>query len=84
MGCIKFISQKKKSVESAISFIQCFIWVSDLERAETDPTKIADTETLVESGGRVVRLVVCRCLTKTLSTLPIRALKIKSKLNGSF
>lgn len=59
MGCIKFISQKKKSVESAISFIQCFIWVSDLERAETDPTKIADTETLVESGGRVVRLVVC-------------------------
>lgn len=59
MGCIKFISQKKKSVESAISFIQCFIWVSDLERAETDPTKIADTETLVERGGRVVRLVVC-------------------------
>lgn len=59
MGCIKFISQKKKSVESAISFIQCFIWVSDLERAKTDPTKIADTETLVESGGRVVRLVVC-------------------------
>lgn len=59
MGCIKFISQKKKSVESAISFIQCFIWVSDLERAETDPTKIADIETLVERGGRVVRLVVC-------------------------
>lgn len=83
MGCIKFISQKKKSVESAISFIQCFIWVSDLERAETDPTKIADTETLRVVGGWFVWWSVCG-LTKTLSTLPIRALKIKSKLNGSF
>lgn len=58
-GLYQIYQSEKKSVESAISFIQCFIWVSDLERAETDPTKIADIETLVERGGRVVRLVVC-------------------------